>query len=139
MSDIEIGNHTVADLHLWQGTQNLAAVNISIHGTNTATSRGIWAVEAADIFTPSNFTFTYGAISGSSGPAGTGTGAYLGGSNLTLQRLLVSGEGLVGVEVGDANFVIETVTFQGNGRSVQSSGAVRIGPSVLANSTVPAG
>jgi hypothetical protein len=184
LKDLELGNHANADLHIWQGTQNLRAESVNIHGTNTATSRGIWAVEAADIFKPSNFTFisvsvsqrgeginltgvgrsllqfvnisstvgfglytaacfdllfTDGSINGASGPAGTGTGAYLGGNNITIQRALIASQGLAGVEVGESSFVLDGVTFQANGRSVRTSGPVRIGPSVIANSTIPAG
>ncbi len=65
-------------------------------------------------------------------------GANLNGANLTLERTLISNN-QVGVLVGDCNFAIERVTFQSNTRSIFSAGASRIGPSSIANSTVPAG
>lgn len=68
-----------------------------------------------------------------------GTGVYLSGDNLTLERLNITRNTNVGLLIGPSSFTVESVAFTSNGASIRSAGAPRIGASTIANSSIPAG
>ncbi len=65
-------------------------------------------------------------------------GAFFNGDNLTIAHSRVQSNA-VGLSVGDSSFHVEDVIFQSNDYSIKSTGAAHIGPSSIANSTVPPG
>lgn len=79
-----------------------------------------------------NLRFANGTIQNSGGP-----GAYLDGSNLTIETTLIQQNLGPGVRLGDAGFTLDRVTFQLNsGGSVRSFGPVRLSPSAIISSSL---